>query len=141
MALSRQQLAHTPGLPADSGGHRGSAALQRPMTPGQVVARHEQGDRRAQVIALFAEARREPRKPARHHAHVKIDSFDVTCANLGLFRSSGDNPFLRGYYGRRRVPPFAVHSLSRVRFNKHRVINLSAEVGFQGGGISVESVR
>jgi hypothetical protein len=58
--LRRQQLSHRPGSPADSSRHRGSATLQRPMAPGEVVGRHEQCDRRLEVVPLLREARGQP---------------------------------------------------------------------------------
>ncbi len=72
---------------------------------------------------------------------MQVEPLDVRGAHPGLRRVAGNDPLLGGYYGRRAVPPFTVHSLSRVRLDELRVVDLRAEVGFHGRGVDVQAVR
>src|SRR5262245_53274523 len=140
MRSSRNQLAHRPGLASDPGRH-GRGAPDRRVHPREVVARDEQRDRGAEVLALPAETGGQSGEPASHHPHMEIQALHVRGAHPRLFRIARDDALLGRYYLRRAVASFAVEPAAFETLDDLRVIDSPTEVLLDRGRIAFESVR
>jgi len=111
------------------------------MNPAEVVVHVMERNRVLQILHLFAKSVRQSRESAHSHSHSQILALSVAGRNVIVVRITANHRAPRTHALSGRVTRLWGQWLIAIKFNQHRVVNLSPESLIDRDQVSSETVR